>query len=171
MSDRSFPRNHTRHWPSSPRVERRRARLAHHSAFWLRRLWAAPISAVGLTLALWARASGGGVRRVDGVLEIHGGGPGRVLPHLAPGGMIEAITLGHVVWAITPESHDRLRSHEREHVRQCERWGPLFPLLYFSASALAWVRGRDPYRDNPFEQAAFAAERGVAAPRRRRRRD
>jgi hypothetical protein len=51
----------------------------------------------------------------------------------------------------------RCRNHERVHVRQYERWGPLFPPLYLLSSAAALVRGMDPYRDNRFEQEAFRA--------------
>jgi hypothetical protein len=40
-------------------------------------------------------------------------------------------------------------------VRQCERWGPLFPFLYLLSSLTALVRGQDPYKDNRFEQEAF----------------
>jgi hypothetical protein len=47
------------------------------------------------------------------------------------------------------------RRHERVHVRQYERWGPLFIPLYLGASAWALVNGRDPYCDNPFEREAM----------------
>jgi tetratricopeptide (TPR) repeat protein len=47
------------------------------------------------------------------------------------------------------------REHERVHVRQYERWGPLFIPLYLAAAAIAWWKGLDPYRDNPFEREAF----------------
>ena len=52
------------------------------------------------------------------------------------------------------------RSHERVHVRQYERWGPLFIPLYLSASAWALASGRDPYRDNRFEREAMDLEDG-----------
>ena len=41
------------------------------------------------------------------------------------------------------------------HVRQYERWGPLMGPAYLLASLVAWLRGRRPYRDNPFERQAF----------------
>ena len=46
--------------------------------------------------------------------------------------------------------------HERIHVRQCERWGPLFLPAYLLASAFIALRGGNPYLDNPFEREAYA---------------
>jgi hypothetical protein len=40
------------------------------------------------------------------------------------------------------------------HVRQYERWGPLFVPAYLVSSLVLWLRGRDPYWDNPFEVEA-----------------
>jgi hypothetical protein len=114
--------------------------------------WAAPCTAVGLLallpLALWGR----GIRMCwrRGVVEAHLR-RARRLP-------FDAITLGHVVIAVSPHAMARLRAHEREHVRQCERWGPLFFPAYLAASAWQWLRGREAYRDNPFEVAARAAD-------------
>ncbi len=65
------------------------------------------------------------------------------------------MTLGHVVIARTIELHDLTRTHERVHVRQCERWGPLFVPAYLLASLVQWARGRNPYMDNPFEREAY----------------
>lgn len=66
-----------------------------------------------------------------------------------------AITIGHVVLAQTDAALEVTREHERVHVRQYERWGPLFVLAYFLAGAFQWARGNDPYRDNPFEIEAY----------------
>jgi hypothetical protein len=41
-------------------------------------------------------------------------------------------------------------------VKQYERWGPFFIPAYLGSSAWMWLRGRDAYRDNPFEAEAFA---------------
>jgi hypothetical protein len=54
---------------------------------------------------------------------------------------------------------DATRAHERVHVRQYERWGPLFVPLYLAASIWAAVNGGDAYYDNPFEREAWAVER------------
>lgn len=120
-------------------------------------LWTLPTSAVGLALAALALASGGRAGVVSGVLEMHGGLAAWLLRHatLLPGGAA-AITLGHVVLGVDAAALDRTRAHERVHVRQAERWGPLFIPAYLLASAWCWLRGRDIYRDNPFEREAFA---------------
>jgi hypothetical protein len=60
-----------------------------------------------------------------------------------------------VVLARTDPDLDATRAHERVHVRQCERWGPLFIPAYLSSSAWAAIRGEDAYRDNGFEREAY----------------
>lgn len=67
-----------------------------------------------------------------------------------------AITLGHVVLGLDADVLARVRAHEQVHVRQYERWGALFLLAYPAASLYQWLRGRDAYRDNPFEREARA---------------
>ena len=44
--------------------------------------------------------------------------------------------------------------HELVHVRQYERWGPLFVPAYVGAAIVARIRGGRAYADNPFEIAA-----------------
>ena len=116
---------------------------------WLRYLWAAPCTLVGLVAALPLLLWGARARFVLGVLEVSG-------PAFARRWPFDAITLGHVVLARTPRAMARLRRHERVHVRQCERWGPLFFPAYVGASAWQWLRGRCAYWDNPFEVQARA---------------
>ena len=123
-----------------------------HLRFWLVRLWTLPTTAVGLAALCLALAGGGGARRVEGVLEVHGGLVTRLLRRLG----VVAMTLGHVVIAVDARALDRTRGHERVHVRQCERWGPLFFPAYGAASLLAWLRGGRVYRDNAFEREAYA---------------
>lgn len=65
------------------------------------------------------------------------------------------MTLGHVVIAADIAQLIRTRRHERVHVRQYERWGVLFVPAYLTFSLGLLIRGRDPYRDNPFEREAF----------------
>ena len=65
------------------------------------------------------------------------------------------MTLGHVILGASEADLDAARRHEQVHVRQYERWGPLFIPAYLAASAWLWLRGRDPYRDNPFERQAY----------------
>jgi hypothetical protein len=122
-------------------------------------VWVLPTSAVGLCfvpLALLGRRRGWAV--VDGVLELHGPAIALILRYctLLPGGA-SAITFGHVVLARDAASHERTRAHERVHVRQCQRWGPLFIPAYLTASLIAKLRGGNAYRDNAFEREAYAA--------------
>jgi hypothetical protein len=91
-----------------------------------------------------------------GVLECHGGLASFLLRRctLLQGGA-SAMTLGHVVIARTADLLERTRAHERVHVRQCERWGPLFLPAYVLASAWVGLRGGKAYRENPFEREAY----------------
>lgn len=123
-----------------------------------RYLWAAPLSVSGLAIAGISRVTGGGVSLVTGVVEAHGGWPGRLLPHLGVGVRPAAITIGHVVMAVDQDTLERTRNHERVHVAQAERWGILFPLAYLMAAGAALLRGGHPYWDNRFEQEARAKE-------------
>jgi hypothetical protein len=120
--------------------------------------WAGPVSAPAALLALIARATGGSVCWRDGVLEAEGGFLSPFLRRMYPPMPIAAITLGHVVLAQSAACLDATRAHERAHVRQYERWGPLFPALYLIASVEALIRGGDMYRDNRFEGEARRAE-------------
>lgn len=120
--------------------------------------WAGPVTLVGLGAALAVALSGGRVRVVDGVVEASGGLLSRLFPRMVPRLHLWAVTLGHVVLAEHAGSAERTRRHERVHVRQYEKWGLLFPLLYGASSARALLRGGDPYRDNAFEREAFAGE-------------
>lgn len=122
-------------------------------------LWPLPATLLGLLLALVARASGGVLQRVDGVLEAAGGWPARVLRHGFPfSGAVAAITLGHVVLGVSRDALSATRAHERAHVRQFERWGGLLLVMYPLAGLIAWLRGGHPYRDNVFEREARAEE-------------
>jgi hypothetical protein len=118
-------------------------------------LWAAPTTLVGL-LFLPLALAGGGAKVVDGVLELHGGAIAFFLRRctLLRGGA-SAMTLGHVVLGRDGRLLELTRPHERVHVRQCERWGPLFIPAYLLASLLVLIRGGRPYEDNPFEREAY----------------
>jgi hypothetical protein len=119
-------------------------------------LWAAPATLLGLTLIPIALFQGGGCRRVLGVVEAHGGIITALLRRGLPwvgGGA--AMTLGHVVLGRDESCLDYSRAHERVHVAQYERWGPFFIPLYLGASVVAYLRGGNPYLDNPFEREAF----------------
>ena len=123
----------------------------------LRYVWASPATGLGLLAVALALPSGGRVQVVSGVLEVYGGFVTWFLTHgmpWMPRGA-SAMTLGHVVLGRDRELLDLTRDHERVHVRQCERWGPLFIPAYLLASVIVWARGRRAYEDNPFEREAY----------------
>lgn len=130
-------------------MPRRRPRKAGRPGRWARWLWASPNTLIGLALGLLLLPFGARLRIVDGVIEIAArrAPPRRRWP-------FTAITFGHVVLGSNAGELQRLRAHERVHVRQCERWGPLFLPAYLLAGAWQWVCGRDAYWDNPFEVEA-----------------
>jgi hypothetical protein len=132
--------------------------------------WAAPYSALGLLLGLLAVVCGAHMRIRAGVLEFGGGALGRLASRLPAPLRFSAITLGHVILGIDARTLRIVRSHEQVHVRQYERWGPLFGPAYLLSSLLQVLRGRRPYRDNHFERQARAraADFVVAAQGRRR---
>lgn len=123
-----------------------------------RYLWAFPNTLVGSVLAV-AAARGGSARLVDGVLEVHGPLVGAILHRLVPlaSGPV-AITFGHIVAAESRSLLAGTRAHERVHVRQCERWGPVFIPVYLLASTWSWLRGNGAYWGNYFERQARAEE-------------
>ena len=139
-------------------VASRRAPLLRGLAY----LWAGPTSLIGLAVALLTVLSGGRVARSHGVLEVWGGFAWLLL-RCTPIGA-RALTLGHVVLGRNRASLDRSRAHELAHVRQAERWGPLFLPAYVAASLWAFLRGRRYYRDNWFEQDARRQQTRGAPP-------
>ena len=120
--------------------------------------WTLPWTLLGLLLGLAALASGGGAKRVGRVLEFHGGVLNRFLRWVPIAGGAAAMTLGHCVIARTLADLEYSRRHELVHVAQYERWGPLFVPAYLACSAWQWLRGRDAYLDNPFEEEAYRLE-------------
>lgn len=105
-------------------------------------LWASPMTLLGLAAA----ATTGVPPRLtdDGFLVTGARGPvGALLRRRG----FSATTLGHVVIA-TGVPSARLLAHERVHIRQAERLGPLFGPAYLTLLA---VYG---YRRHPMERAA-----------------
>jgi hypothetical protein len=125
---------------------------------WLIYLWASPNTAVGIPLLVSTLISGGKAHCVDGVLEVHGPAARfflRRIVGITLRGGASAITLGHIVAARDADLLVKTRTHERVHVRQCEKYGPFFLPVYFAASLWALVRGKRPYEDNFLEREAF----------------
>jgi hypothetical protein len=120
--------------------------------------WASPVTVGGLAIAAITVLTGGEAQVVDGVLEVSGGACDfflrRIVGLILRGGA-SAMTLGHVVMARDAQLLLITRAHERIHVMQCEKWGPLFIPAYVWASIWAWITGRRPYKDNFFERQAF----------------
>lgn len=117
--------------------------------------WAAPWSLLGLALGCLFLLLGGHWQVRAGALEFAGGHLGRGLSRLPQPFGFAAMTLGHVIVAVDPAELAVLRPHEQVHVRQYERWGPLFVPAYLASSLLQWLRGRHPYLENHFERQAF----------------
>ena len=123
----------------------------------LRYLWAAPYTVLGLLLGALAVLFGATIRRHHGVIEVFGGGIGARIAQLPPSLGFSAMTLGHAILAVDRSALTELRFHEHVHVRQYERWGPLFLPAYLLSSLVQLLRGRNPYRENHFERQAYAA--------------
>lgn len=118
-------------------------------------LWAGPWTLFGLTIGGLALLTGGGVRRSGRVVEFWGGFAAFYLRWFPLIRGASAVTFGHTVLALDAAASEATRRHERVHVRQYERWGPLFVPAYLFHWARLRLAGKDPYRDNPFERQAF----------------
>jgi hypothetical protein len=122
----------------------------------LRYAWASPTTALGVVFAMIGVLTGGRLYLREGAIEASGGLLSPLLRVAVPiPGGARALTLGHVVLGRTGADLEGTRAHERVHVRQCERWGPLFIPAYLSSSAWAAMRGRGAYRGNGFERQAY----------------
>lgn len=118
-------------------------------------LWVLPMTCMAVPFVVAAMLGWGRLRMHTGVLEVHGGLSEWWLRRMVPlKGGATAMTIGHVVIGRDEAALDRTRAHERVHVRQAERWGPLFGPAYLLASLRAHRRGGHYYRDNAFERQA-----------------
>ncbi len=98
--------------------------------------------------------TGGKVQWKQGCLEFHGGLVSWTLKRLGRSGVL-AMTLGYVILGQTARALKIAREHEHVHVRQYQRWGPLFIPVYLSCSAWLWLQNKEFYRGNPFEVEAY----------------
>ena len=125
--------------------------------FFVRYVWASPVTLLGLALAALALRRGR-LQVVGGIVEAHGPWLRWLLATCVPlPGGATAMTLGHTVIAQDQRALDLSRAHERVHVRQYERWGPLFLPAYLVASVWAGLSGGHYYADNMFERDALTA--------------
>lgn len=119
-------------------------------------LWASPCSAIGVALACIPLLAGGQARWTSGALEVtyreNDESCGRLVRKLP----FRGIVFGHVILAVTRSELVRIGPHERVHVQQYERWGPLFFFAYAASSVWQLLRGRGAYWDNHFEVQARA---------------
>jgi hypothetical protein len=122
-------------------------------------LWALPCTLVGLLLATPVWAAGGRARWHRGALEVTHRASDARCGRLARALPFRGIVFGHVILAVTREELDAIGPHERVHVRQYERWGPLFFPAYVASSLWQLARGLDPYWHNHFEVQARARAR------------
>ena len=117
--------------------------------------WASPWTSLGVGVGVIGLLSGGKMQRRGRVLEFYGGAVSHLLCRTPLRSTVLAMTLGHVVLGQDSATLDLSREHERVHVRQYEIWGPLFGPAYLICSLVLWLRGKDAYRDNPFERQAY----------------
>jgi hypothetical protein len=126
--------------------------------FVFRMVWALPLTLCGLALLMlvlptrprvaWLRLGG------TQALCAWGGGLAWLLNH-HPLGRMYAAAIGHVVIAGDAKMLAHSGAHEFEHVRQAERWGILLPVAYVLEGFWQKSQGREYYRDNRFEVAAY----------------
>lgn len=116
-------------------------------------LWASTWSLLGALIGFLGVLTGGQVRRRGWTLEFHGGGTTWLLNRLPATPM--AMTLGHTILGLSGAALDITRRHELVHVRQYALWGPFLIPAYLGCSLYLLLRGRDCYRDNPFERQAY----------------
>jgi hypothetical protein len=119
----------------------------------VRYLWAAPTTFVGVLAGVLTLCTGGRGQVRRGTVEFHGG----FARWFGERCDFSAMTLGHVIIGRDPCCLDECRDHEQAHVRQVERWGVLFIPAYLVASVVAWWQGGDYYLDNHFERDARRA--------------
>ena len=122
----------------------------------LLQIWAFPNTAIGLVVGYCGVLFGGQVQKIDGCWEFSGGLVKWLLEKMPTGSGALAMTIGHSILGQTVTALEITRAHEHIHVKQYERWGPLFIPMYFAASGIAWLKGQNPYRDNVFEIEAYS---------------
>ena len=114
-------------------------------------LWASPFTFLGLGCASVLLATGGKAKWSRGALEITHRRYNSDCSRAAQTLPFRGFVLGHIILMVTEEDLARFGAHERVHVEQYERWGPLFLPAYGASSLWQLIRGRRPYWDNHFE--------------------
>ncbi|SRR6266496_872416 len=119
----------------------------------LKYAWVFPATFMGLIAVGLTLLTGGGVRRVSGAIEAWGGFSKWFFQRALRHGC--ALTMGHVIIGLDEYSLNRYRDHEHVHIEQYEKWGFFFIPLYLGSSLLAWMSGKNCYKDNVFEREAY----------------
>ncbi len=118
-------------------------------------LWVGPWSLWGLVIGGAGLLAGVGVRRRGRVLEFWGGPLPLFLKYFPFVAGSPVATFGHVILGRSERYLDACRPHQMVHVKQYERWGPLFVPAYLTCWCVLWCCGKRPYHDNPFEREAY----------------
>ena len=124
----------------------------------LKLIWVSPNTLIGLLIGGVGLLFGSKYQVRRGCIEFHSGLVAWLLRRGPLGSGILGMTIGHTILGQTSAGLDVSRDHEHVHVAQYERWGPFFLPAYFGCSAYMWLKGKDPYRDNPFEVEAYAID-------------
>ena len=115
-------------------------------------VWTLPNTLIGMAVGFVGLLTGGKAQVREGCVEFYGG----VVEKWLEGLNVFGMTLGHTILGQTQKGLRIVRKHEHVHVRQYERWGPLFLPAYLGCSAWLWWQGKDYYRLNPFEVEAYS---------------
>jgi len=118
-------------------------------------LWASPWSVWALTIGVVGLLTGGSIQWSGEVLEFWGGFIPLFLKYFPFIAGSPVATFGHVVLGRSKRHLEACRPHQLVHVKQYERWGPLFVPAYITFWIVMWFRGKHPYYDNPFEREAY----------------
>jgi hypothetical protein len=118
-------------------------------------LWASPWSIWALALGIVGLLTGGRVQWSGEILEFWGGFLPLFLKYFPFVAGSPVATFGHVVLGRSKRHLEACRPHQLIHVKQYERWGPLFVPAYVTFWVVLWFRGKHPYYDNPFEREAY----------------
>lgn len=116
-------------------------------------LWSLPTTLVGFLWCLVCQPVK--VRWRNGVVEMQV----KWLPMHAAGETMGRLVLYTVV--LDGTVYNKIQPHEMHHVKQNEKWGPLFGPAYGVACLVAMAEGKDFYFDNYFEVEARRANGGI----------
>ena len=143
-----------------------RLHMLHMNRLWriVAYIWAAPNTAAGLLVGLFALTLGARVSIMSGAIEFNGGLIGKAISQSLPSCRYSAITLGHVILGVDMDSLNMFREHEHVHVRQYEQWGIFFLPAYLLSSLWQLLHGRNAYMANHFEKQAYSQASICALP-------